>query len=142
MGSHTPIEDLGKLLNQKRGLMKAVYDFSVLGGAVGTLNLVDDNGDVILLPSKAIVTQVYCDVVTAMASAGGTGTIALGVNTTVDLLAAVDADTKSGVFAGIPIGTAGTMVKCTAARHVQATIATEALTAGKLNVFVEFVLSE
>ena len=120
------------------------YDFSVLGGAVGLLSLrgPDDLTQVVKLPNKAIITNVIIDVITAMTSSGGTGTIALGANTAADLLAAVDADTLSAIHAGIPVGTAGTSVKLTAERTLTVTIATAALTAGKFIVHVEYVVSE
>ena len=137
-----PAEGFAALAGQKRGCVKAVWDFDVQGGATGTVNLLDDNGDAVELPNKAIIAQVYLDVLEAPASAGGDGTIAFGANTTVDLKAATDADTLTGIVAGIPIGTAGTMVKLTAARKLTATIGTEALTKGKIAAFVEFVLSE
>lgn len=137
-----PFEGLDKVVNQKRGAVKGCYDFAVQGGATGTIYLKDENGDVIELPNKAIITQSYMDVITACTSAGGAGTIALGVNTTTDIKAAVDADTLSGVVANIPVGVAANMVKLTAARKLALTIGTEALTAGKFNVFLEFVISD
>lgn len=142
MGNHTPVENLGKYLNKKRGLLKCVWNFADQGGAVGAILLLDDDGKPAILPSKAIITQVYIDVVTAMTSTSNDGTIALGANTGVDLLAAVDADTLSGVVAGIPVGTAATMVKLTAARQITLTVAVHALLTGKINVFVEYALSE
>lgn len=138
----SPFEGLDKVINQKRGVIKCQYDFSTLGGAVGSITLNDENGDTPQLPSKAIITQVYIDIITACVSTSNDGTIALTANSTGDLLAAVDADTLSGVVAGIPVGTAAAMVKCTAARNIVLEIATHALTAGKFNVFVEFVLSD
>jgi len=137
-----PYEGLEQRLNQKRGVLKAVWDFAVQGGAVSTLALLDENGDAALLPDNAIVVQCYVDVITAMASAGGAGTLALDSEGAGDLLGAVDADTLSGVNAGIPVGSAATMIKLTAQRQVSMTIAVEALTAGKISVFVEFVLSD
>lgn len=144
MATHAPVENLGKYLCQKRSVLPLVYDFAVDGGAVSTIKLRDALTAEVAdkLPSGAIITQVYADVKTACASAGGTGTIALTANSAGDLLAAVDADTKSGIFAGIPIGTAGTMVKLTADRQISLAIATEALTAGKLYIFVEYVISQ
>lgn len=143
MGTYAPVDGLqglGYLLNQKRGVLKCVYDFSVQGGAIGTIKLVDDTGQQAVLPIGALITQVYTDVVTALTTSAS-GTLSLGANTTVDLLAATAAATFSGTQAGIATGTAATMVKLTAARNIVAAIATGALTAGKLNVFVEFVLS-
>lgn len=132
---------LGADLNQKRGVLKCVWDFAVNGGAVGTIYLNDADGNPAILPSAAIITQVYTDEVTNVTTSAS-GTLSIGANTTVDLLAATAAATFSGVQAGIPVGTAATMVKLTAQRQIAVAIATGALTAGKLNIFVEFVLSD
>jgi hypothetical protein len=138
----SPFEGLDKMVNQKRGVVKGVYDFATLGGATGTYLLKDENGDVIQLPSKAIITQAYIDIITACVSTGNNGTIAVQANAANDLLSAVDADTLSGVSAGVPVGTAATMVKLTAARNISLLIGTNPLTAGKFNFFVEWVLSD
>lgn len=141
MNSMASKTQLGTLLRNRKGTLKGIYDFSTRGGAVGTYNLYDEDGNVVALPSGAIITQVYVDIVTAFTSTGGTGTIALTANSSGDLLAAVDADTLSGVNAGIPVGTAATMVKTTADRNLSLAVATAALTAGKAHVFVDYVLS-
>jgi hypothetical protein len=133
---------LGDQFAIAKTIVRGTYSFAVSGGAVSTISLLDQAGDVIVLPDNAIITQVYIDIVTAMTSTGGTGTIALTANSSGDLLAAVDADTLSGVVAGVPVGTAATMVKLTADRTLSVAIATAALTAGKFNAFVEYVLSE
>lgn len=142
IGKHAPVDNLDVYLNQKRGVVKCVYDFATLGGAVGDLLMKDENGTIVVLPSKAIITQVYVDIITACVSTSNDGTIALKANSANDLLSAVDADTLSGVSAGVPTGSAATMVKLTAARNITLSIAVHALTAGKFNVFVEFVLSD
>lgn len=142
IASTSPYEGMDKFVNQKRGVLKLQYDFATLGGAVGSYTLKDENGDTPILPINAIITQGYLDIITACVSTSNDGTIALTANSAGDLLAAVDADTKSGVSALIPVGTAATMVKCTAARSIVLAIATHALTAGKFNVFIEFVLSD
>lgn len=142
MNSHSFKYGLGKSIDQCVGVVKGKYRFSVQGGAVGSVNLVDDDGVVVKLPSGAIVTKAYINIVQAMVSTGGTGTIAVSIQSAGDLLAAVDADTLSGVTAAIPVGTAATMIKLTAERTLTATVATAAITAGKFDVFVEFVLSE
>lgn len=135
---------LGDVIDCQRGSVKARYDFAVLGGAVGTVNLrdPDDALQSVKLPNKAIITHVLIDIITGMTSAGGTGTIALSANSAGDLKAAVDADTLSGIVAGIPVGTAASSIKLTAERTLTASIATEALTAGKFLVHVEYVVSE
>lgn len=145
-GTVSPYEALAGALNQKRGVLKCVYDFAVQGGATGTLPLKDENGNPAILPINAIITQVYFDIITAFSSTGNNGTIALTGNTSGDLLAAVDADTlplsAGHPGSGIPIGTAATMVKLTAARQITLAIATNAMLTGRANFFVEFVLSD
>ena len=134
---------LGKLLDRSPNVVRVRYDFSVQGGAVGSVNLLedlDDSGSLVKLPDNAIIKQVTVDILTAMASSGGTGTIALSSEGSGDLLAAVDADTLSGLVAGIPDGAAANMIKLTAERTLVAEIATEALTAGKFDAFVEYYL--
>lgn len=141
-----PAERLGEYLHQKRGVLKFQYSFATHGGAVSSILMTDDAGNPAILPDKAIITQVYFDVITAMTSTGNNGTIALTANTSGDLLAAVDADTlpltASHPGSGIPVGSAATMVKLTAKRQMTVEIATNALLAGKVNFFVEWVLSD
>jgi len=119
-----------------KGLARATYDFDEHGGAVGDISLEVD------LPDNAIVVRGFGDVITACESESNDGTIALKANTGNDLLSAVDADTLSGQFELVPVGTAATMVKLTAARTLTLTIATHDLTAGKIIFFLEYVMSE
>jgi hypothetical protein len=135
----SPVEGLGTILSKQKGVVKATYDFAVLGGAVGSVSLLGPDGKVVTLPDDAIITQAYIEVLTAMTSTGNNGTIALKAQSAGDLLAAVDADTLSGIVAGIPVGSAATMIKLTAARTLMATIATNALLSGKFDLFVEYV---
>jgi hypothetical protein len=120
-------------------VVKLNYDFAVQAGAVGVVNLLDEDGQPFTLPNKAIIKQVWIDILTAFTSTGNNGTIALTANASGDLLAAVDADTLSGIVPGIPTGAAAAMVKCTAARTLKLAIATNAILTGKADVFVEYV---
>lgn len=142
-----------------RELAVATYDVS--GGDSGT---VAAHGLGIYLPTKAIVTKAWVDVVTTFTDgASDTATIALKIEGTGDLVAAIaisdstnpwDAglhDTKVNNFAldgnsltqvAMAAARAATMIKTTAIREITATVATAALTAGKMNVFVEYVISD
>jgi hypothetical protein len=133
---------LGTIVEGQKGCVRGVYDFSVNGGAVSTISLLNEEGEVVKIPDKAVVTTAYIDVITAMASSGGTGTIALTIQSAGDLKAAVDADTLSGIVACIPVGTAATSIKLTAERTLSVAIATEALTAGKFVCAVEYFISK
>ena len=129
--------ELGQQLASKVHVIRAKWSFAVDGGAVGTINLKDEFGNYIIIPSGSIVKQVLIDRVTVPTSTGNNGTVALTLNSTGDLLVAVDADTLSALHAGVPIGTAATMVKATAQRNLNLEIATNALLSGVLNIFVE-----
>src|SRR5215213_3086305 len=119
----------------------------------------------VFLPTKAVITRVLVDVVTTFTSATDAGTIALHAQAADDIVAAVAISTAGDVWdAGIhgsKIGFpnfgadaahdsavevaalfAGSMLKTTAEREITATVAVEALTAGKANIFVEYVISD
>jgi len=113
----------------------ATYDFDVDGG---------DTGDIALgvtIPDNAIIIDGLLDIITPCVSVSDNGTIALKAQTAGDLLDTVDADTLSGVEALIPVGTAATAIKLTAARELTLTIATNDLTAGKFIVLVMYIMS-
>lgn len=114
----------------------AEYDFAVDGGGTGTIVLrgVDSVGNNI--PSGAVVTGGYIDVLTGVASA--TGTVALQVESAGDLLVAVSptAALTTGRKSVVPAGTGATAVKTTAARSLTMVIGTAALTAGKFRLVV------
>lgn len=135
----------GDLIGAKVGVLVAKFSFAKQGGAVGDISLLTDLNSptsYAKLPANAIIKQVTIDILTAMASAGGAGTIALKAVGAGDLLAAVDADTLSGLVAGIPVGSAATAIKLTAEKTIKATVAVEALTAGKFNAIIEYYISE
>lgn len=106
-----------------------IYDFSVHGGAIGTIELPTE------IPDNAVIVEVFIDVLEALAS-GGSATVALGLNTTTDVLAATAFGSVTGIVAGIPNTTP---VKLTAERNLQVTIATAALTAGKFAVYTRWI---
>jgi hypothetical protein len=135
----------GDIISKKVGVLIAKYDFAKMGGAVGNISLVEDLTSLTSLaklPANAVIKQVTIDILTAMTSTGGTGTIALKAQSAGDLLAAVDADTISGLVAGVPVGTAATMIKLTAERTIIASVAVAALLTGKFNVVIEYYISE
>jgi hypothetical protein len=129
------------------GKVRQIWDFAVNGGAVGTANL-----DV-LLPEGAIVTGGFIHVLTAVTTSAS-GTLSFGLNTNVDLLAATAAGslTANAILPLLPSFTAAldgnaaaggvaavTPLRLTAERELKATVATGALTAGKVAVYLEFI---
>lgn len=106
------------------------------------------------IPSGAVVKQVYYVVTTTFADNGTAGnadtsTISLGLNSNVDLKAAIAISDgtnpwDAGIKAGIPVNTVATMVAATAARYVgivwtDGSGDSTALTAGVMDIYVDFV---
>ena len=132
----------GTKLHRTLNCVNARYDFSVHGGAVGTINLDDEDGNNIVLPSGAIIWDGVIDILTGMTSTGNNGTIALDSNAAGDLKAAVDADTLSGRVATIPVGTAAASIKLTADRTLTVTIATNPLLTGKFDLYLFYMFPQ
>ena len=116
---------------------RAYYDFATDGGAVGAINLRGDK-----LPSGARIISSYIDVTTQVTS-GGAATVSLGTEAATDIRAAATLSTAPKLdTVATPLGAvtrATAAVKLTADRHIVATIATAALTAGAFSVLVEYV---
>jgi len=133
---------LGNKLSEGLGCLVGTYDFSKDGGQVGTVNLKDANGAAVKLPVNALVLNSFSVVRTAVTS-GGSATFAISLQSTGDLLAAtaVASFSAAAKLQGIPdFGTLADSILTTVEITLTATIATAALTAGKVNVYVFYVL--
>lgn len=118
----------------------ATYDFAEHGGAIGAINLG------VFLPDNAVIRRAWYDVVTTFTSATDAATVALKAQTAGDLKAAIAISDVSNpwdaaIKDGVPVDTAATAIKLTAERELVLTVAVEALTAGKLVLYVEYVVS-
>lgn len=144
MNSSSQKHQLGDALASSKVSFVGKYDFAVSGGAISSINLLDASGASLSLPDNFCCTNVIIDKVTSLQSADSTSDISIGINSTADALAAVDETScdGTGFHAGIPVGTAATAVKTTAARNPVFVIANTALTAGKWYVQFEGFLSE
>jgi hypothetical protein len=116
---------------------RAYYDFATDGGAVGAINLRGDK-----IPVGARVLATYIDVTTIVTS-GGSATVSLGVETATDIRAAATLATAPSLAAvACPLGAitrATAATKTAAERHIVATVAVAALTAGAFSVLVEYI---
>jgi hypothetical protein len=139
LAPHTLSNAAGVNGHSHKFVATAIFDVAAQSGgeaAVGAYPLG------VTIPDNAIITLGIADIITAFVSESNDGTIKLGSeDQDNDLLAAVDADTLSGIEALIPVGTAATMIKMTAARELVLTVAVHKLTAGKAVFFVEYVMS-
>ena len=139
---------------------KAVFDTAGTDSAGVANTTIAAHGTGVVIPSGAIVRRAYYVVNTTFTTANDSGTIALSVEGANDLTAAIaisDATNvwDSGAHACLPgnfaldgnaltaiasaAATAASYVRTTANRELKATVAVQALTAGKLTLFVEYV---
>jgi hypothetical protein len=120
------------------GNAKVTYDFAVDGGAVSVITPANSP----TIPLGAIILGGTIDITTTLTS-GGAATIALGLGAGAQaaaLKAALAvASWTAGQLALIPVFTAATYVKATAAAALTVSIATAALTAGKFDVNLVYV---
>lgn len=147
--------------NQVRHIAMATFNPSANTGE----RTIAAHGLGVFIPAKAIIINAWVDVVTTFTSAGAdAGTIALSVQSANDLTSAIAISDASNVWdAGLhgclpgsyaeatvagdtavldAARKAASYIKTTAEKEITATVATQALTAGKANIFVEYVLSD
>lgn len=127
-------------------IARAVYDFSVDGGSVGAIGLG------VTLPDNAIVTRAWYHVVTTFTSPTGpdNATVALGITSddATGIVAALAINDVSNIWdagnhEGIQDGAVSNFsTQTTAARELILTVGVEDLTAGKLILFCEYVITE
>ena len=141
-----PLPGLGTQVNQCKNVMKCVYNFAVLGGATGSIGLLDDQGNSAFLPQGAVISRVAAYVNVAPLSTGS-ATVALKLLTTADLMTAIAKAslTLSSTFTGVPLDGAASAtatfvgpVTAAGGTQVSAVIATAPLSAGKITYFLEW----
>lgn len=116
---------------------KAIYDTEVDGGTAGAKGLG------VFLPAKAIIKQSWFYTDTQFVDAGS-GTVALSCEDANNIYSAADVTgiAVGTTTSGVSTGTAATMVKgIAAACEITATVATATQSAGKMTIFVEYVVS-
>lgn len=132
------------VFNAMQGGTKGTYDFSVQGGAQGNKPLLDIEGLPVKLPPKAIIKKCYIDVVTAPLSVG-LATIAVNSKAVGDLkVATAKASlTANTLVSCIPDGTTTNAIRLNTSSETTLgiTIGASDLTAGKINVWVDWLLT-
>lgn len=152
--------------NVESGLMVqyvafALYDTAGNDSAGVSNKTVAAHGTGVFLPLGAILTNAWTDVKTTFTSSTSAATIALKVQTANDIVSAIALNSGSSRWAsglgGTVLGTqaldgnaltainaaaanAAAMIKLTAEREIVATVAVEALTAGKMGIYVEYYI--
>lgn len=125
---------LGSLIQAQKGVVAATYDFAVSGGAQSTITIQSN-----AIPANAVITNVYADELTNVTS-GGSATVAVVVGSTTITTAQAIAGFTGAI--AMTLASSATAVKVAAGGDLKVLIATEALTAGKVRFFVEYMVSE
>jgi hypothetical protein len=116
------------------------YDFAVDGGAVGTIALRPGRGTPPSVPLDAIIDRAMIEVLVVPTS-GGAATVSCGVEAAADVQAAAAISGAPWSTAGRKNGTpqaAATSLKTTAARTPSIVVATAALTAGRVRLYLDY----
>ena len=119
--------------------LKFQYDFGDLGGAQGAITLTDEDDAAQTIPDNALILRAYIEGITSSTSSGS-ATVKLGITGDDDAFIAATAFDNGEFDAGVLTElVAGIPIKTSAAVSVLATIATADLTAGKYNIWVEYM---
>ena len=121
-------------MQRKPYIAKATYDFATEGGAV----LVHTPAINEVIPQGAIILRTWTDVVTAMTS-GGAATVALDINCTTPVVIKAATAYNDAVYTDVDVHST-TATKTDSEGRITFTIADAALTAGKVHIFVEYIL--
>lgn len=126
---------LGTKLRQAHNTAVGVYDFANFNTGVN-----GSYGVGITLPDNAIIRRAFFDVITAPQPANLK--IEFTAQTTGDLKASTAAGSWTGIVDGELNDSIAEYVKLTADRTVVATLLDSTATAGKIKVYIDYVLSE
>lgn len=116
---------------------RATYDFAVNGGAVSAIDLG------VTLPAKSVITNSLMEIVTPIVSTNNDGTFAVSCEDANNIFTATDIDgqgalsvLKGTALPSAPVG--GIAAAC----NITASIAVHAFTAGKVIIWVYYVVGE
>lgn len=145
-----------KLVDATQFGTRCTWKFSDQGGAAGTnLKLHDAEGVNCTFPAGTVFTNCLIDVPVLVTSSTTSGKVSLSASGIGDLKAAtfiggapgqasvinVANGVSSKPLACIPDGTTANMIRLTSEGALQISIGSEALTAGQVDVWVEYILS-
>lgn len=148
--------------NAVRYIASAIFDTASTDSSGAANTTIAAHGLGVYIPAGAIITNVWVDVITTFTSATDAATIALSAQSANDIVSALAISNGTNIWdAGVKgsiVGTpaldgnartaiaggaaeAAALIKTTAERELTATVAVEALTAGKLVVHAEYIVS-
>ena len=137
-----------KLFDAQQFGVKAQWSFADQGGAVNQdVTLHDHEGNAVTLPNNAIIRDCMIDVVEPVtAGAPTSASLAFSASEVGDLKALsflhITQYNSERRIACLPVATVGTAIKLESEATIKMRIGSEALTAGKLNIWLEYMISD
>lgn len=121
-------------------VVKAAYDFSAEGGAVGAITLKGEDNEAVTIPAGSVITRVWKNIRTTLASGTSAATLMLGTAEDTDAFIAATVITNAA-HVGLDAHSAAVPQKVGAGGDTAlvATIAVEAITAGAFDLYVEYL---
>jgi len=121
-------------------IAKAIYNFAVDGGGIGAITPQDSD----TIPANAVIIRGQIYVQTAVTSAGS-ATVSIGTTAGSSAASILAATAKASLTVAtlldpIPLSSAATAIKMSAAGQINFTVGTAALTAGVIEVMLEYYL--
>ena len=142
MGFVARKNSLGDKLNGVKKVLKLVIDTTTADGQ-STFGSIGAHRTAFTLPANAIVTNSYAQINTQFADSG-TGTVSVACETAGNILAVRD-DTSSSAntyLYGESTGEPSAFKRISSACYVYFIVAGAAQTAGKMTIFIEYVVGE
>lgn len=130
-----------------KGIARFTFDTAAKDSGKTSNKTVAAHGTGVILPANAVVVGGGVEVNTAFTSAGGTATIAISVVSANDIITAAAVSgapySSTGLKAITPKNNTpeSTGIKLSAAKEITCTVAVQALTAGKLTGWLEYVVT-
>lgn len=130
MAAVAKAKNIGPEFSNARVLERVTYDFAVDGGAVGALDLFTANKDIVIKSFHAYVKTA--------GTSGGSATVSIGVTGATTAFVDATAGAVANLTANAVLGSAIAPRRLAAGSKVLMTIGTAALTAGKIEVVLEY----
>jgi hypothetical protein len=129
-----------------RGTIRVIFDTAANDSSGIANTAIGTHGSGVWLPENAIITNTAYDVITTFTSATDAATIAIQAQAANDIVSATAIstgttwDNVTNMVAGTPVS-AATAVKTTTEKEIKFLVAVEALTAGKMTVYIDYVVN-
>lgn len=122
---------IGPVFRNESFVKRVVYDFAVDTGAVATYDLMTAGADIVIKSAHAYV-KTAC-------TSGGSATVSFGITGATTAFVDATAGAVANLTANAVLGAAEAPLRLASGNKVLMTLATAALTAGKIEFVIEYM---